>query len=317
MEIPYITPIEVNFLWTEPGVHRHRLPRIGKESKDQQPSDSFDGLVTRNTSRFAVGNDYAAGGQDYWGYGMWDSHSKVKNMYSLEREEQLRAQRLDRIRKLGYKYLLPPGAYKTMQAILDDDGTSDELDLDEQANDVELLGQHGMGENVERVQIEEAEEEALEDFGNQRVALDQRELLGDEATGPDVQGEGDDGDERAIGEPGEEPEEDLDAAIPEVGDNEYGYSDEYDEDEYQQGFMAEEEYVVRQSQVHRESQLVGELPTERVVIDRGVQGIPDGHGGQDDQSDQAVHTGRSDYSDAANEAEMGEGSDEGIDMSFA
>jgi hypothetical protein len=307
MNIPNISPSEVNFLWNEPHVHRHKLPHIGREGSVSK--EAYDGLITRNSSRFGISNHYA--GIECWGYGMWNSHNRVavKNMYSLERDEQLRMERLTKIRELGYDYLIPPGQFRSMRALLDDDGASDEIDLDDPRNNLELVDEHGQQigtrENLETEELSEAEPEPDGDFqhdiGDQRVVMDEGQVPGP----GQVEGPGDNGESNELTEYGEE---DLDAAIPEAEDDEYDYSDGYDEDEYQRGFMAEEEYLVRDG--GEEEQHGDEQHHEPLV--EGNEQVVERLNTEQESLNQPV-TDPIQNPDTAMEEE----SDDGVDMSFA
>lgn len=301
MNITNVSPSEVKLLWNEPQTHRHKLPHIGRETG--AGNDHYNGLVTRGCSRFSISNQYS--GIEGWGYGMWNSHSRlsVKNMYSLERDEEIRLQRLTKLREFGYDYLIPPGQYRSMRAILDDDddAASDEIDLDNPSNN--LADGHGIigtAENLETFSDDAAATDGdfqAEDIGEQRIIMNDGLEADLPVPGPQQQ---DELGEEEQGEETEDVEVDLDAAIPEAEDNDYGYSDDYDEDEYQQGFMAEEEYVVRQVDEEQSSRQQPPVTNEE----------------HSETQVQAIEPSLVTPSPANSDSVMDE-SDDGVDMSFA
>jgi hypothetical protein len=222
MYLPSSRPSEYSALWLNRQIDGDVRT---KGSQSREPSDclaSGRGLTTRGTSRFSISNYYAGGA--HWGFGMWDEHSNIKNLYSIERDQEFRDEQQTRVREFGYDYLIPPGMTKTMRSLLE----ASEEDQEDVGDEDEMIEQTGFT----------PEEEDEDDFaGNERLVI-----VGEEESDQAMRTENTDvGDHE---QSGDHDENDLDADIPEADDAGYDDydDDEYDEDEYQEGFMAEEEY---------------------------------------------------------------------------
>ncbi|ANB11886.1 hypothetical protein AWJ20_113 [Sugiyamaella lignohabitans] len=209
-----------------------------------------NGLTTRGTSRFCISNEYAGIGQ--WGYGMWRQQST--DIYNIERDEEYRENYLKSIREFGYNYLKPSGIRQTMRSLLERAVQGDE-DLDISRGHIDISGMADPNEReelelqqeqleVRGVENEEndrarnvAEEDTTNDVGNERMA-NMRHAIDGEEDDTFRSDQDEDENEEEVDLDADIP--DLDAEIPEAVDN--SYDDSYDEDEYQEGFMADEEY---------------------------------------------------------------------------
>lgn len=200
------------------------------------------------------GNDYSdADDDDQWSYGVWNHRQLAagNDLYDdIGQFEEFREHYLKSIRMFGYRYLRPPGIGKTMQAILDEQ----QLEDDERNLEETELGHGGIDsteENLDEevVQINEGE---LNQLAVMRRAVQAEEQQEDENEDEDND-DGEADEEEDEEEEYEDEEIDLDAGIADAEDMDYDdYADDeelesevnvdYDEGQYQDRFIAEEEY---------------------------------------------------------------------------
>ncbi|SEI33023.1 YALIA101S03e08460g1_1 [Yarrowia lipolytica] len=156
---------------------------------------------------------------------------------SLERDEEMRQLYLRNIRTLGYTYLKPPGFSKTLQACLDEEDEDEEEDSP-QNNQTDTQFDEFEEEEGSFLVVEEELEiggEPTDNTGRTHLTLDTNtEFSGLEVSEDMLSGDGEGGDQGI-------EERDLDDDVPE-GSDYYDDYDDYDEAEYQDDFLAEEEY---------------------------------------------------------------------------
>lgn len=155
---------------------------------------------------------------------------------SLERDEEMRKMYLRNIRTLGYTYLKPPGFFKTLQACMDEE---DEEEESPQQQDTQFSQfEEEEEEEGSFLVVEEDIEiggEPTDNTGRTHLTLDTNAEFSGLEVSEDVLPEDEVGDEQVV------EERDLDDDVPE-GSDYYDDYDDYDEAEYQDDFLAEEEY---------------------------------------------------------------------------
>lgn len=173
--------------------------------------------------------------------------------FNIDDQEKRYNQRIQQIRMHGWEYLRPHGIGKTMQQIFEEqeDFTDHEVD-DEEAIEDHLMHQepeeslfdlnNTTGGIVEPVRIERTQDltrvgENTTDAAEQtQTAIDLENIMGENSDREEEE------EEEELDEDGGE-EVDLDADIAEAEEANYSdYDDDYNENEYDEGFMAEEEY---------------------------------------------------------------------------
>lgn len=142
--------------------------------------------------------------------------TRIGGIENLDRIQMMRSSFLFKIRTLGYDYLRPPGILRTMQTMLEEEEVSEAEISHNEDQDMEGGINDAASPPDERLNMTESEVEVANPRNNDSMEQE---------------------------EPEEEGPMDLDDAIPEASDNDYDLSEDvYDEDQYQEGFMTEDEY---------------------------------------------------------------------------
>ncbi|ODQ66303.1 hypothetical protein NADFUDRAFT_82163 [Nadsonia fulvescens var. elongata DSM 6958] len=234
MYLPSIGPRDPHRLWSShPDTFSHTI----------RPRSSSD--IERNRRRVNTANINRGGSPATAG-----SLSGSNPIFALERDEQFRSNHYNSIRTFGYDYLKPPGLGKTLQALID--ATQEEEDS------------NGSGGNVNQDDGLTVNEEQTINANNGNTAMDNGldGIVIDEVFQTDtgntqglpglnetqfIQGFSSDNDNDDIGNMNDiidelsEEERNLDDEIPSADEDNYSYGDDYNDNEYDDGFMAQEE----------------------------------------------------------------------------
>ncbi|KAG5360003.1 hypothetical protein CJU90_5853 [Yarrowia sp. C11] len=222
-----LPPLAVNpDIWRPSYVRAHALMPLNSKKSTSQSATNTLGRSNLLASSLV---------DQPWG----DENSNLMaSTKSLERDEEMRQLYLRNIRTLGYTYLKPPGFSKTLQACLDEEDEDEGDSPQNHQTDTQFDEFEEEEEEGSFLVVEEELEiggEPTDHTGRTHLTLDTNtEFSGLEVSEDVLSADGDEGNQAM-------EERDLDDDVPE-GSDYYDDYDDYDEAEYQDDFLAEEEY---------------------------------------------------------------------------